>query len=168
MRKGGFIPIQLLKAGWGVFKGVPFFIIGLTVPTQKHGGTGDVLWDWATNSLCWSSLQSPNRRQNDRMGFPVKSWELSDSISHWSPSDIVLSWSPQPSGIQTRPKLSYHWHPWGLVQRCHWSYLKKNKTKKNHNWERRGDENNNNKKMKQVLLGEIKVVKIKSHFVVKL
>lgn len=165
MRKGGFIPIWLLKAGWGVFKGVPFFIIGLTVPTQKRGGTGDVLGDWAANSLCWSSLQSPRWRENDRMVFPIKSWELSNSISHWSPSDKVLSWSPQPSGIQTRPKLSYHWHHWGLVQGCHWSYLNNNKKKtqmkKKGRWKQQ-------QKMDQILLREIKVVKIKSHFVVKL
>lgn len=43
MRKGGFLPLQLLKVGRGAFKGVPVFIICLTVLTCKRGGTEDVL-----------------------------------------------------------------------------------------------------------------------------
>lgn len=155
MRKGGFIPTQLLKLGEGCLKESCFFIIGLTIPTNKHGRT-DVLWDWATNSLCWSSLQSPSGRGDNRRVFPVKSWELSYSISHWSPSDKVLSWRLQPSGIQARPQPSYHWQQWGLVQRCHWSYLNKKKKKTQMKKKGRQNQTKKNPNLEQVLIGKMR------------
>lgn len=159
MRKGGFLPLQLLKVWWGVFKGVLVFIICLPVLTRKHGGTGDVLWYWDTNSLCWNSLQSSGRGNDSRVFQP--SLESSAAAFHIGPHQTKCFpevFSPHASRVG---KNLAHWHQWGLVQRCHLVLSKQNKK---HKWKRIGDENKQTKNLEWVLFGEIKGVKIESHF----